>query len=377
MKKWDYRYVINKIKKLEEMLDKETNERKFIKLEETISDLKQIAYDVSPTFKIGFKRKKSVYDKLQFLKDEMSFIKKFGYYIPYIREFADNAKIIEYFPGESLSTIKFNLNSIIFRNNSFYSSMGGSYKKANDEMNEDLIRYRIKPCKSPVSEYANTYIVRNLKTFLLDYGYNNTLQDYLTFIHERCHILSLSMNREHFLDYNKFLLREVDSLFFELYASEYVGNFTNIDDSIKISTSLYTDILLTANFIIAKIDMYNDLSVEQILNPKTVDRYLKAKYGNDEAFIDEVKNISIMDNLNYVFSYLVATELVSMCLSHNKDKALELVEGIVKSKDKNPEEYLSELINNGIVPGKNISIYSDYLRGKIKDYGKKEVSHRY
>lgn len=377
MKKWNYRYIISKIKKLEDMLDKETNDRRFVKLEETISDLKQIASDVSPTFKVSFKRKKSVYDNLQFLKDEMSFIKKFGYYIPYVREFADYAHTIDYFSGEPLSSIKFDLSKVIFRNNSFYSFIGGSYKKLNDEMNEDLIRYRIRPCKAPVTEYANTYIIRNLKTFLLDYGYNNTLQDYLTFIHERCHILSLSMNREHFLDYNKFLLREVDSLFFELYASEYVGNFTNIDDSIKISTSLYTDILLTANFIIAKIDMYNDLSIEQLLNPKIVDHYLKTKYGKDEAFIDEVKKINIVDNLNYVFSYLVATELVSMCLLNNKYKALELVEGIVKSKNKNPEEYLSELISNGIIPGKNINIYSDYLRGKIKNYGKKEVSHRH
>lgn len=308
------------------------------------------------------------------IKDDLKIIKGYGMYAPLFRNFNNQFDgLVINNPG-NLQHIKTSPTGIVDMSNSFFQNFKGKFYGTYSEIAKKFPTHlQFRKLSNNYDSCGNTHIVRHTKMVYIDIGKNNTLQDYISHIHESSHAISALLNPEIMWDYNKYCFNEVDSLFFEMIGIDYVGTRINReDDALAIKRDTFIDYLYCAMLVCVKLDMYNTLNRDDLSNKKKVKCFYKKELDNDKVAVNNICTTYIHEMWHYVISYLTAVELYYIYMK-DEEKALDLLYKIIMLKGLSKEEYLNKVRELGIRFGEHIKDYYNLIfEDKIgKSYGKK------
>ena len=311
------------------------------------------------------------------ISSDFSIISDYGYCCPYIRFLSEYNDLLKINPNVNLHIVSSDVNRILTVGSSFYNQFKGIFSETFQGMAKDFkdtIHMRRITGSSVTA--GQTYSVYNTPITFFELGYNNTIQDYVSAIHEFGHGISCSLNPNAMWDFGKYCFIEVDSLFFELLGTDYVGEKLNRKkDAFDINMHVLKDYIYSAMLISIKLDMYSECDRFDLNNKRFVKQYLSKEVGLNKIGVTDVINTWIRDYMHYIVSYLTAIELYLIYHS-NPDKALDLLFNIITIKKDSNKEYLDYVISLGIEPGKNFDKYVSMLFEKAKEV-KDEKSLRY
>ena len=177
-------------------------------------------------------------------------------------------------------------------------------------------------------------------------------------------------------DFGKYCFIEVDSLFFELLGTDYIGNKLNRKkDAFDINMHVLKDYIYSSMLINVKLDMYSECDRYDLNNKRFVKQYLAHEVGLNKLGISDVMNTYVRDYMHYIVSYLTAVELY-LIYQDNPDYSLSLLFKIINIKQDSSKEYLDYIRTLGLEPGKHFDDYIALLFERVKEV-KDEKSLRY
>ena len=311
------------------------------------------------------------------ISSDFKVISDYGYYCPYVRFLSEYNDSLVITPNTDLPIIDSGANRIISVSNGFYKQFKGVFRDTYSDMAKgfkDTIHMR-KITGSTITA-GQTYSIYNTGITFFELGYNNTLQDYVSAIHEFGHGISCKLNPQAMWDFGKYCFIEVDSLFFEMLGTDYIGEtLGRKKDAFDINMHVLKDYIYSAMLISTKLDMYSECDRFDLNNKRFVKQYLSKEVGLNKLGVNDVMNTWVRDYMHYIVSYLTAIELY-MLYQDNQEKALDLLFSIINIKKENSKEYLDYVISLGLEPGKNFDRYISLLFERAKEV-KDEKSLRY
>lgn len=187
-----------------------------------------------------------------------------------------------------------------------------------------------------------------------------TNEDILTVIHEYSHATSLSINPNHLNDIKKTLYTEIDTIFMELIAADYISKlFKDNSNAIIFKASKLNEYADNADELSIMIDIINGEKYTE--NGYTSNKMLKNIASKHFNVIPEVINDVIgepnLTNTIYLTSYMFALELYKQYLQ-DKEKSLYNLKKIILLEDMDELEYYSNIKRLGINP--NLSLKTHY-----------------
>lgn len=303
------------------------------------------------------------------VQSDFATISRYGYYCPYVRELAQYNDLLIIKPNLKLPFINVGVSRIISVSKDFYSQFNGVFAerfRLLESRFNDTLHFR--KISSNTITAGQTYSVYKTDLTFFELGYNNTSQDYVSAIHEFGHGISCSINPDAMFDFEKYCFIEVDSLFFELLGTDYIGEVLgNKKDSYDISVQVFKDYIYSAMLITTKLDMYSENDRYNLNNKRFVRTYLSKTVRLDKIGVNDVLKTSIRDCLHYIISYLTAIELYLIYKS-DQSTALDLLFKIITRVDNSSKDYLEYIKSLGLEPGKNIDTYVELLFNKAKDF---------
>lgn len=308
------------------------------------------------------------------IKDDLRLLHSYGVYAPIARNFVNQFEGRTFISQPCLPKVTTSANGILSMTNSFYKQFKGIFYEKYLELESNFrTRLHFKKISGQYNMGGNTHAIKNTDIIYIDVGKSNTFQDYISHIHESSHGITSLINRDIMWDFNKYALIEVDAIFFELLGLDFVGNsLNNEEDSLIVKRASFIDYLCSAELICSKMDLYNDVSQDNLGNVKLIKAYYKNKCKYNKQMIKEALFTTIGSIFHYVISYLIAIELYYIYMS-DQEYALDLLYKIITAKNLGIVDYLELIDNIGIIPGQHIEEYCDSIFGK-KDmmvYGKK------
>ena len=197
-----------------------------------------------------------------------------------------------------------------------------------------------------------------------------TSEDLLTSVHEYGHAISFQINPNNIIK-NKDLFTEIESLFFELVASDFFTK--SIGPEYTYSKAHYFN---TCIKMASQIETYLKLIQEE------------KKLGRSFISNKELKNIGKIYNISpeeiecylrkplsyshyYLTSYLFAVELYNL-YKEDKEKALTLLQKIIRLKDLQPEQYYYNIKRLGFIPNQSMPTFINELKSDVLKYTKKK-----
>lgn len=303
------------------------------------------------------------------IDSDLQVVKKYGYYCPYIREINDYNELLTIHPEQKLQRINFNSSKIISVSNSFFKQFKGIFYDTYSEMKNNFDKtIHFHKLNNRITNSGQTYSVYNTPISFFEMGVNSTVQDYVSSIHEFGHGISCSINPQAMWDYEKYCFIEVDSLFFEILGTDYVGKKIHSEkDCFNINIQVLKDYLYSAQLICTKLDMYNSLSKKDLSSKKNIIEYLKNDANYNKLGIKDTLNTYIREYFHYIISYLTAIELYFI-YQEEPDVALDILFQIIINKKNTNIEYLEFVKSLGLEPGKNFDKYIKKLYDKAKEF---------
>lgn len=310
------------------------------------------------------------------IQSDSSHIRRYGYSCPYIRALNDyNDKFIV--NPQNLSKIDTTISKVLRVSHGFYNQFDGVFSDSYLALTRNFRNtLHFQKIANGGKEFGQTHSIYKTDITFFEIGYNNTVQDYISAIHEFGHGISCSLNPNAMWDIEKYCLIEVDSLFFELLGIDYIGE--NLDfqqDSFNINMEILKDYLYSAQLICTKLDMYDELTYKELSNKRIVRKYLSSSAGYDKQGVTDVLTTYIRDLMHYIISYLTAIELY-LIYQICPDRALDLLLKIITQEERSNKEYLDFIKNLGLEPGSHFDNYIEILMNKAKEL-KDEKSLRY
>lgn len=311
------------------------------------------------------------------ISSDFSIISDYGYYCPFIRLLSKYDDILDIKPNIELPIIETGSKRIVSISKDFYKQFGGVFSETFKEMSlrfKDTIH--MKKLTSSTITAGQTYSVYNTGITFFELGYNKTVQDYVSAIHEFGHGISCKINPNAMWDFGKYCFIEVDSLFFELLGTDYIGEkLGRKKDAFDINMHVLKDYIYSSMLISTKLDMYSECDRFNLNNKRFVKQYLGKEVGLNKLGINDVMKTYVRDYMHYIVSYLTAIELY-LIYKDNPDYALDLLFKIITIKKDNNKEYLEYVRTLGINPGKNFDRYIALLFERAMEI-KDEKSLRY
>lgn len=311
------------------------------------------------------------------VSSDFKIISDYGYYCPYIRLLSEYDDTLDIKPNTELPFIETDTQRIVTVSSNFYRQFHGSFSDTFKEMSlrfKDTIH--MKKLTGSTITAGQTYSVYNTGITFFELGYNNTIQDYVSAIHEFGHGISCKLNPSAMWDFGKYCFIEVDSLFFELLGTDYIGNKLNRKkDAFDINMHVLKDYIYSSMLINVKLDMYSECDRYDLNNKRFVKQYLAHEVGLNKLGISDVMNTYVRDYMHYIVSYLTAVELY-LIYQDNPDYALSLLFKIINIKQDSSKEYLDYIRTLGLEPGKHFDDYIALLFERVKEV-KDEKSLRY
>lgn len=313
---------------------------------------------IKPSY--AFTLKNSYEDTL--MNDE-EFLQLHGVFAPYIRILANSDLPLNF--DNTPQKINFSKNMVLYYAKDFYLSLGGLFKKKGEEIfASKKIRLKFKKLRNNSEVYGITNPILGTNRYLIELGYNNSLNDYISLIHEIGHVISYSINQEHQTDYRKYAFIETDTIFWELIGSDFLARELGLEkDALQINIDVFNDYCYTAKLLTAKMDILNLFTEKELRNRKEAKNFLVNK-GYKKEDIKKIFSDGMEKYFCYVVSYLVAIELYFEYLK-DKEKALKLLLEIIKLKGMSQSEYLNKLNELGIHIGHSLKNYYSLLAKRM------------
>lgn len=379
MQRWNINYLKKLYTKYSSIAAKTSNPTLSLEYESTANSI----LDIIDRYNEMTNKGRRNFDTLEFpyykeiVSSDFSIISKYGYYCPFVRLLSEYWEKLSLSPNTDLPIINTDANKIITVSRSFYDTLESPFADEFQIMSttfKDTIH--MKKLTGSTITAGQTYHVYGTDISFFELGYNNTLQDYVSAIHEFGHGVSCRFNHDAMWDFGKYCLIEVDSLFFELLGTDYLGEKLNRPkDAFDINIHVLKDYIYSAMLIKTKLDMYSTFDRIDLNNKRFTKQYLQQEVGLNKAGIKDVMTSYIRDYMHYVISYLTAVELY-LIYQNNPNKALELLFNIINIRKNNSKDYLEYIRTLGIEPGKNFDSYIGILFEKAKDL-KDDKSLRY
>ena len=212
---------------------------------------------------------------------------------------------------------------------------------------------------------GETICLESSKTSYIRIFKTDTIFDILSLIHEYSHAISHNINPAHF-HYFKSLFVEIDALFMELIASDFLKDKTNLTDYLKARYLMHEGYTASS---INLTDLY-PLYLEEKTIPggfktnKELKQTAENACGINGFELEELLTSPDEFQEHYLISYIIAIELYEI-YKEDKDKAFELLRRIILLSDNTPEGFYNEIKNLGINPNQHIRKYNNELVGDI------------
>jgi len=222
-----------------------------------------------------------------------------------------------------------------------------------------------------------TYGIPYTNILFMNVSSQNNLQTLMTSIHEFAHAIAFLINKEHSWDANKYNFCEIESLFMELLAYDFISEKLDMKlDAYKMKVREYNDNLFYNRIVCGKLDIYSQLKEKELNSKRAIRKYILSNTNLLKQDINEICYSLIENKAYYVISYLTAIELyLKNKIDHNT--SIEMLKDIIKLKNMNADDYLKVLTNIGINPGNSIEVYRESL---IEEGGSlhesKKIFHR-
>ena len=234
----------------------------------------------------------------------------------------------------------------------FYKSVGGIYYDKFLEYEKEKDN-RVNFIQIPSSE-STSHVVPPLNKYYLTIGTESDDRDVIeTLVHEIGHVLTFKINNKRYDSNQEY--REIESLFLELIADRYLSEVT--DD--RYFTDIEIDRIVNYYKIADLFDSIGnayDLILDNVSNVEEPDKLFSSMVK--EQGITKIPKKNLYNNMNYLFSYICALELVEI-YREDKDKALDILTNII-SNNKDITEY--ERITSNVTPNRHVKKYVKELK---------------
>ena len=208
--------------------------------------------------------------------------------------------------------------------------------------------------ENPSNEKGNAVLLLTSdEAFINVFRYFN-IDDLFTTIHEYMHTTSNCINHHHVCP-PKNLFMEIDSIFAELIASDYLeGIFKNGQPTLvrALEHGRYT---CTADELIAKIQLieYEQTHRQKYKNNKDIKTVAKEHFELEPEEIDRIFTKPYFQDSTYLMSYIFALELYKLYLL-DKDKALYVLKKLILLECKSSEQYYQKIKELGLIPNAHV-----------------------
>lgn len=181
-----------------------------------------------------------------------------------------------------------------------------------------------------------------------------TIEDIITTIHEYMHAVSTSINHKH-LYYPKNLFSEIDTIFMEIIAAEFLESIFHNGQSILYRASEHEKYVNQADELKAKIELieYEKSLKRNFKNNKELRSAAESHCELLPEELDDMLTSSILNSQDYLISYMFTLELYKLFLE-DKDKALYYLNKIILLDCHSQEEYYCNIKRFGFIP--NLSL---------------------
>lgn len=379
MQRWNINYLKQLYAKYSSIAKKTDNPTLSLEYESTANSI----LDIIERYKEMTGRSSSVLTKIEvpyyseIVSSDFSIISQYGYYCPYVRFLSEYLEKLDINPNTDLPRINTSADKIVTLSKNFYGALmkpfSSEFKRMSTSFSDTI---HLKKLTGASITAGQTYSVYKTGITFFELGYNNTLQDYVSAIHEFGHGISCGLNRDAMWDFGKYCFIEVDALFFELIGTDYLGKkLDRPQDAFDINMHVLKDYIYSAMLISTKLDMYSTYDRVDLNNKRFTKQYLYKEVGLDKLGVKDIMTTYIRDYMHYIISYLTAVELY-LIYQDEPDKALELLFNIIIVKKSDSKSYLDYVRSLGIEPGKNFDSYIEILFKKAKEL-KDDKSLRY
>jgi len=357
---WNIDTLINRMKLIERLIERETDEEKLFLLQTDYSNLQNHIDDYfDNTPEDMFK----LLEGLQYLKDELTPMK---FLWPDFQEFADiTSKFIKV---PALKRCNLSKDDLLSITHDFYKQLNpfffGNFMKNFYRRNDHIVFRSHNEDSLYVGE---TITLPSLKESFIEILREYTIDDALTTIHEYSHATSVSINPLH-LSSSKTLYTEIDTIFMELIASDYLDTIMKSSNAPIIKADKINEFSGNADTLCAQIDLIEEESKTKngFRNNKELKKVALEKCDLHPEEVEDLLNYPGIHSSIYLTSFMFALELYKM-YKKDKEKALYYLKRIIMLANLSEEQYYSSIKRFGIIPNQSANEFykeckSDVLR---------------
>lgn len=207
---------------------------------------------------------------------------------------------------------------------------------------------------------GETTTLPSLRECFIEIFRDGTSEDILTTIHEYMHATSVLINPYH-LCQEKSLYTEIDALFMELIASDYIANLFKDNSATIFKAEKLNDYLSNSDDLAVMIDAITHEPKNGYQSNKELKRIAESEYDVLPEEIDAIIGEPELNSTIYLTSYMFALELYKM-YQNDKEKALYYLKKIILLENMSEEEYYSNIKRFGLFP--NLSLKEHYQETK-------------
>jgi len=343
-----------------------------IEIESTINSINYLLDEFSLYGKLGIP---PLYKEI--VASNYDFLKTYGWYAEDVRKLGNFFEDIPPYQVNDWQYIYTCEKGIFKFADNFYKFIGGHfytiYKSLKKEFPEIVNFLRGTGAKGNA---GLTYNIYKTDIVLFNIYVNNNAQDYVTMIHELGHGINIRMNGDVLGNVYKHCLGEVDGLFFELLANDFLAKYGLEEEGIKAHLAYFKNYGYIALMFSRKMTMMNELTKKQVEDKRIATAYLKRNFGKNRLEIKDTLNLDFGSYFKYIISYLVAIELY-LKFYQDKDETLEILEKILSIKEDNAKGYLDYVKSLGIIPGLHLNSYFEKIWKEGSDYNEEGKVLRY
>lgn len=366
---WTIDTLMNRQRLIEKLIETETDKEKLFLLQTDYSNLQnhiEEYFDRTPEdmFKLleGFEYIKGEITPMKFLWNDF-------------QEFAD----ITYEPLKVPELKRCNLSKddLLSITHDFYKSLNkfffGNFMK-NFYRRKDHIVF--KSHREDSLYVGETITLPSLKESFIEILRQYTIDDALTTIHEYSHATSVSINPHH-LSSSKTLYTEIDTIFMELIASDYLDNLMKSNNSSIIKASKLNEFSCSADTICSQIDLIEAEKYTRngFKSNKQLKQIALEKCELDPLEVEDLLNYPEIHSSIYLTSFMFALELYRL-YKEDQEKALYYLKKIILLDDLSEEQYYSNIKRFGIIPNLSTREFQQTCKNDVMKLTRKKSKPR-
>ena len=356
---WTIDTLIGRLELIEKLIKGETDSKK---LELLKRDYYFLQNHINDYFDHTPEEKYPLLDSLEYFKDSLG---QHHYLWGDIKEFTEELGRPIKTPGLKQCTLS--KDDILDITHDFYKSLNrffyGNFMK-NFYRRKDHIVFR--NYNSKIKYTGEAINLPSLKESFIELLREYTIEDILTSIHEYSHATSSLINPKH-LSYSKTLFTEIDSIFMELVANDYLeklfkNNTAPIFKAMKLNEfcGYGDDFQAIIDLIKAEEKLENGYT-----NNKLLKRIAEEHCNIYPIEVEMILNETKMSNLVYLISYMFALELYTL-YKEDKEKALYYLRKIIMLDGLDEFEYYNNIKKIGIIPNQSLRNYQKQVQEEIQ-----------